>query len=175
MHLIGVLGCGSHGVVYLGRQNGKYYAVKCVADSEMTDNEIHLHSVLTGHKNILSLEKVIKEQGHFFVIMQYARHGDLFDFMKKKSYYDTRNLYLQILDAVDHCHYNFIAHRDLKPENILITSNNQVKLADFGLSTIDPISTEYYHGTSSYFSPGKILTYQKDIHPILHKQSHHSY
>ncbi|KAI8875533.1 kinase-like protein [Backusella circina FSU 941] len=153
VHLIKILGSGSHGVVYLGRHKGKYYAVKCVADNGMSDNEIHMHSILSGHKNILSLEKVIKEKKHFFIIMQYATHGDLFDYMRKKSYYDTRSLYLQILDAVHHCHYNFIAHRDLKPENILMMSNQQVKLADFGLSTIDPTSTQYYHGTSSYFSP----------------------
>ncbi|KAM3066749.1 serine/threonine-protein kinase gin4 [Clarireedia jacksonii] len=42
----------------------------------------------------------------------------------------------QLLSAVGYCHLFNICHRDLKPENILITSNGDVKIADFGMAAL---------------------------------------
>lgn len=165
IELISIIGSGSYGVVYLGRYvyTHRYYAVKCVRDNHITRNEVNLHSILSGHPNILSLEKVFKERNHIFIVMEYATHGDLFSSITQPQLSQEiigktkviRHLFLQILDAVQHCHHNLIAHRDLKPENILLLSNHRVKLADFGLATTQIISKEFNCGSSFYFSPGK--------------------
>lgn len=42
----------------------------------------------------------------------------------------------QLLSGLAFLHSNRVMHRDLKPENILVTSQGQVKLADFGLARI---------------------------------------
>lgn len=42
----------------------------------------------------------------------------------------------QLLCGLAFLHSNRVMHRDLKPENILVTSQGQVKLADFGLARI---------------------------------------
>lgn len=55
---------------------------------------------------------------------------------KKVSYERRLNLFLQILDAVGHAHGRLIAHRDLKPSNILVTSEERVKLLDFGIAKL---------------------------------------
>lgn len=168
IQLVSVIGSGSYGVVYLGKYiyTNRYYAVKCVVDNHISENEINMHSLLSGHSNILSLEKVVKEHNYVFIIMEYATHGDLFssitqphlskDIIGKTKV--IRHLFLQILDAVQHCHHNLIAHRDLKPENILLLSNHRVKLADFGLTTSQLVSSEFNCGSSFYFSPGSFYT-----------------
>lgn len=46
------------------------------------------------------------------------------------------NRYSQMLSALEMCHSTGIAHRDIKPENILLDNNFQLRMADFGLSSI---------------------------------------
>jgi len=47
-----------------------------------------------------------------------------------------QDLMQQLLCGLAFLHSNRVMHRDLKPENILVTSQGQVKLADFGLARI---------------------------------------
>lgn len=55
-----------------------------------------------------------------------------------------REVFLQIIDAVQYCHGNGIYHRDLKPENILVSrSGERVCIADFGLATSEKYSADF--------------------------------
>jgi serine/threonine protein kinase len=49
---------------------------------------------------------------------------------------DARRFFQQIISGVYYCHRHMVVHRDLKPENLLLDDNNDVKIADFGLSNI---------------------------------------
>ena len=61
----------------------------------------------------------------------------------------------QLISAVYHCHTLGIVHRDIKPENIMITTNNQVKLIDFGLSKNSGAHSTLHTiaGTPYYMAP----------------------
>ena len=70
----------------------------------------------------------------------------------------NRQVFLQILRAVQYCHDQSIYHRDLKPENILVKDNGYtVKLADFGLATRDVLTSDFGCGSTFYMSPGMFL------------------
>ena len=55
--------------------------------------------------------------------------------------------------AIGYLHSNKIIYRDLKPENILVGSDGYIKLADFGLATIDEEESNQFCGTPEYIAP----------------------
>jgi len=72
-------------------------------------------------------------------VLDYAKNGELLDFIKKNSSFDetcTRFYAAEIVLAIEYLHGENIIHRDLKPENILLDDNMHVKLTDFGTAKI---------------------------------------
>jgi serine/threonine protein kinase len=103
--------------------------------------------------------KIIDDPDCIYVILEYCPEGDLFFNITECGQYVgkdelAKKVFLQILDAVEHCHSLGIFHRDLKPENILVSDHGEtVKLADFGLATAQPTSEDYGCGSTFYMSP----------------------
>lgn len=173
LQLTEVLGTGAYGVVYaaIDIKTGVRYAVKCLskynADGTPLERrqvayqqrEIRLHYLASAHPNIVSMLKIVDDPDCIYVILEYCPEGDLFLNITELGQYVgkdqlSKKVFLQIVDAVEHCHKLGIYHRDLKPENILVTDNgNTVKLADFGLATADDRSEDYGCGSTFYMSP----------------------
>ena len=64
--------------------------------------------------------------------------------------------FIQIALGLKHVHDNNILHRDLKTQNIFLTSDNTIKLGDFGIAKILNSQTELANtviGTPYYLSP----------------------
>lgn len=65
-------------------------------------------------------------------------------------------LFLQLLDGVQHAHQRGIIHRDLKPGNVLVTRVNGrpvPKLIDFGIAAAAGSESSEVAGTADYMSP----------------------
>eukprot|EP00232_Nephroselmis_pyriformis_P004979 CAMPEP_0182903420 /NCGR_PEP_ID=MMETSP0034_2-20130328/31260_1 /TAXON_ID=156128 /ORGANISM="Nephroselmis pyriformis, Strain CCMP717" /LENGTH=515 /DNA_ID=CAMNT_0025038291 /DNA_START=214 /DNA_END=1761 /DNA_ORIENTATION=+ len=91
------------------------------------------------HPHIIRLYEVIETPTDIFVIMEYVKSGELFDYIVEKGRLledEARSFFQQIVSGVEYCHRNMVVHRDLKPENLLLDSRNNVKIADFGLSNV---------------------------------------
>ncbi|KAG6018767.1 hypothetical protein E4U41_003604 [Claviceps citrina] len=173
LQLTEILGTGAYGVVYsaVDIKTGIRYAVKCLskfnADGSPLETrqvayqqrEIRLHYLASTHPNVVSMLRIVDDTDCTYVVLEYCPEGDLFLNITELGQYVgkdelSRNIFLQIVDAVEHCHSLGIYHRDLKPENILVTDNgNTVKLADFGLATAEDRSEDYGCGSTFYMSP----------------------
>ena len=74
--------------------------------------------------------------------MELVELGDLFAFIKIKNETGgfsepfARYYFQQLISTISFLHNTAeIVHRDLKPENLLLNRQNDLKIADFGLST----------------------------------------
>ncbi|KAL2021301.1 hypothetical protein VTK56DRAFT_7272 [Thermocarpiscus australiensis] len=173
LQLTGIVGTGAYGVVYsaVDIKTNVRYAVKCLSkfnpDGTPLDRrqvafqtrEIRLHYLASAHPNVVSILKIIDYPDCIYVVLEYCPEGDLFYNITECGQYVgkdqlAKKVFLQILDAVEHCHSLGIYHRDLKPENILVSDFGEtVKLADFGLATSSDRSEDYGCGSTFYMSP----------------------
>jgi serine/threonine protein kinase len=175
LQIVGELGIGAYGVVYTAVDildpSRRTYAVKALRkqgleprQQRFQDLEIELHRTASssGHPNIVQFMQIMEDDEYKYVILEYCPEGDLFSNITDRGRYVrndalARSVFLQIIDAVMHCHSHEIYHRDLKPENILVTEGGScVKLADFGLATTDRVTSDYGCGSTFYMSPGSL-------------------
>ncbi|TFY58587.1 hypothetical protein EVG20_g8091 [Dentipellis fragilis] len=174
LELVSILGYGGYGVVYraidrtTNSSNPPSYAVKCLIHAQMRNaarqrrlhiQEITLHQLASVHPHVVTLHRVIEEDGCTFIVMDYCPDGDLFtQILHKRRYLGhdglIKHVFLQLLDAVDFCHSLGIYHRDLKPENVLCFSGGlRLAITDFGLATTDRVSEEFRTGSVYHMSP----------------------
>jgi len=64
----------------------------------------------------------------------------------------ARFYFKQLMEAICMIHSIGASHRDIKFENVLLDENFNLKLTDFGFSTIRPVSTTI-GGTTGYMAP----------------------
>jgi len=146
-----VIGRGSYAAVWLGqnRQTMEKVAVKVVERAQIRPNEErHLRKELEiakrvpQHPNIVSVYDVIETAQKFYVVMELARGGELFDRIVVKGHFseaEAKAIIRNITHAIEHLHSMNIAHRDLKPENLLEKTSSDdihVLVADFGLACV---------------------------------------
>ncbi|KAI5788451.1 kinase-like domain-containing protein [Geopyxis carbonaria] len=168
LELTGVLGIGAYGVVYNAVDifTCTPFAVKALTKTGLDarqkrfqQREISLHMKASGHRNVVSLVKIVETSDCTFVILEYCPEGDLFTNITERGHYVgddylAKCVFLQLLDAVEYCHSQGIYHRDLKPENVLVCERGmEVKLADFGLATTESHTADFGCGSTFYMSP----------------------
>ncbi|KAM5581327.1 SNF1-related protein kinase catalytic subunit alpha KIN10 [Rosa sericea] len=142
------LGIGSFGKVKIAEHalTGHKVAIKIlnrrkIKNMEMEEKvrrEIKILRLFM-HPHIIRLYEVIETPSDIYVVMEYVKSGELFDYIVEKGRLqedEARNFFQQIISGVEYCHRNMVVHRDLKPENLLLDSKCNVKIADFGLSNI---------------------------------------
>mmetsp|Transcript_36083 Transcript_36083/g.40270 ORF Transcript_36083/g.40270 Transcript_36083/m.40270 type:complete len:724 (+) Transcript_36083:183-2354(+) len=142
------LGIGAFGKVKLATHvvTGHKVAVKILNKAkikqlgmeEKVQREINILHLCT-HPHIIRLYEVIDTPTDIFLVNEYVSGGELFDYIVSKgrlSADEARNFFHQIVSGVEYCHFQKIVHRDLKPENLLLDANDNIKIADFGLSNL---------------------------------------
>ena len=164
---IKTIGSGSYGQVYLGLNTitNEYYAIKHMDKKNIQNllhsltavqKEIEIQSKIE-HPNIVKLLYVKETDISYDLIMEYAKGGNLFHFIRKTKGLSedlSFSLFIQVVNAINFLHENDLIHRDIKPENILMFENNIVKLCDFGWCVkLNGQQRGTFCGTTEYMSP----------------------
>lgn len=136
-----LLGEGSWAKVYLAEWRQTTVVAKVLKNSfdahskELIIKEFE-NMTKMHHPNIVQLFGYVEEP--FVIIMEYFKHGDLFDNLNKLKLNQKIKIANDIIKGLIYIHErrpNSLIHRDIKPRNILLTNSYSAKIADFGLST----------------------------------------
>lgn len=141
------LGKGQTGLVKLGVHciTGRKVAIKIINREKLSESvlqkverEIAIMKLIE-HPHVLALYDVYENKKYLYLILEHVSGGELFDYLVKKGRLtpkEARRFFRQIISALDFCHSHSICHRDLKPENLLLDDKNNIRVADFGMASL---------------------------------------
>ena len=169
-----LVGAGGMGAVYLARHPedpSKKIAIKVLYPGKVGDfesrerfkNEINA-LMKVSHPNVVKAYEYFDRDDLQAYVMEFVDSGDLLDRMKQGPLGLKQSvLYLkQIISGLYAVHSAGIIHRDLKPDNILVTSEEVIKLSDFGVARLRGAATltlvGTMVGTPKYLSPEYVET-----------------
>ena len=188
--IVNNVGKGSTGMVYLSHD--PYYrrdvAIKVYDNEEDSDpdrakvsrkmffNEAHMVGMLQ-HPNIMPIYDAGEEDGKYYVVTEYIQGA------RTLSAYCRPDNLLRVDDVVEiiykcakalhYSHGRGVIHRDIKPSNIMLTTDNDVRIIDFGIAIVSDSEVsriEGIAGSPSYMSPEQVqseeLTSSSDIYSL---------
>ena len=139
------IGEGNFGKVKLGifKPTGEEFAIKILNKNKikikMKNSIFKENEIITrfNHINVVYVFQILEDPQNYFIIMEYCKHGELFDYIvknEKLSEEESSIFFYQLINGIEYIHSKGISHRDLKPENLLLAENKILKIIDFGLS-----------------------------------------
>ena len=141
-----IIGRGTFSIVRLGinKKTKEKVAIKildkskivCKRDYMKIIREIKILKNLS-HPNVIKIHKICENANYIYIVTEFCENGELFDYILKRGHLSEEEssfFYYQLINGLDYIHKNNISHRDLKLENLLLSSNNTLKIIDFGLS-----------------------------------------
>ena len=169
------LGRGSMGVVYLGKDPTiqRFVAIKTMRLDEIDDHDklqevkarFFREAESTGrlsHPNIVTIFDAGEEADLGYIAMEMLQGTTLKQWSRKPNLLPLDKLIpilATVADAMDHAHQQGIVHRDIKPANIMLTTDEIIKIMDFGIAkmaTSTKTQTNIVLGTPTYMSPEQI-------------------
>lgn len=134
------LGGGGFGTVWLVREmgTGRVAVAKMPHSPALNISVLRSAAILkrlVHHPNVVHLIEVLKDQGRFILVQEYAEGRTLQHLLEQGiPALDKESYFLQLLSVISYAHLHKIIHRDIKPENVIITPSGRLKLLDFGIA-----------------------------------------
>lgn len=183
--VVGVLGKGGLGEVYQVRHaiSQRAEAMKVLLPDQPTAaemgerfrREIQMLGALS-HPHIASLHNAFYHDGQLIMVMELVS-GETLRAKSVRTLLSVPQVLRyarQILSALEYAHHRNVVHRDIKPSNIMVTTEDEIKLLDFGIAITDRSSDltapGFIVGSISYMSPEQIsgdkATVRSDIYAV---------
>jgi serine/threonine-protein kinase len=172
------LGSGGKGVVFkvMDKLEEREKAIKMVppriADSPLAFK--HLKKELNTaaciiHPNVVKVLGLEEHDGHYFIVMEYIEGKNLEQILAESSTGKLEeskviDIMQKIAKGLCEIHKKKVIHRDIKPANIMVTTKNQVKILDFGISyqvtrsMTELVGEHQWQGTWPYMAPEQLST-----------------
>ena len=168
--LIEKIGSGGMADIYraLDQQLQREVAVKILRDPLAKDPTFQENLIYEAraaanlsHPNIVTIFDFGRDEDLLYIVMEYLSGTDLKTLIRRRkrlSPPEAVELMKKISDGVGYAHRAGLVHCDLKPQNIMVTTDNKVKITDFGVSralaSIEPDEkTDIIWGSPQYFAP----------------------
>jgi NIMA (never in mitosis gene a)-related kinase len=164
------IGQGSYGKAILVQdRDSKLYVMKVIDMSRMDGkqrkdaiNEVKVLSSLK-HPYIVSYRESYTENRNLNIVMDYADGGDLHQRITRtrhagKTFPEEKMLrwFTEATLALKYLHDRHVLHRDLKSQNLFLTSQDRLRIGDFGISKVLESTAAFARttiGTPYYLSP----------------------
>jgi serine/threonine protein kinase/tetratricopeptide (TPR) repeat protein len=142
--LISGLGAGGMGEVYRAHDPrlGRDVAIKVLPEHLTDDPQALMRFALEAravaalsHPNILAVFDMGIDQGISYVVTELLEGESLGERLRRGPlpWQEAVDYGIAVAQALTAAHSKGLIHRDLKPDNIFITSDNNIKLLDFGI------------------------------------------
>ncbi|XP_059642802.1 lysM domain receptor-like kinase 4 [Cornus florida] len=153
------------GSVYRGTINGDLAAIKKM-DGDVS-KEINLLNKI-NHFNLIRLSGVCFNDGHWYLVYEYAMNGPLSDWIYHNSgdqrflnWTQRIQIALDVATGLNYLHsYTSppCVHKDVKSSNVLLDSDLRARIANFGLARSTDVEgqfvlTRHIIGTKGYMAP----------------------
>ena len=147
--LIELIGSGGMANVYkaLCHRLNRYDAVKIMRDETAANTELRRRFraesqavAMLSHPNIVSVYDVSHSDDVEYIVMELIDGITLKQYLQKKSVLDPSEVLdftIQTAKALEHAHSKGIIHRDIKPQNIMLLKDGMIKVADFGIASLE--------------------------------------
>ncbi|WP_284303619.1 Stk1 family PASTA domain-containing Ser/Thr kinase [Mobilicoccus caccae] len=117
-----------------------------------------------SHPHVVAVFDQGEDDGLLFLAMEFVDGQTLRDLLNEKDALTPREAFEvteAVLEALRAAHRKDLVHRDVKPENVLLSTDDQVKVADFGLARAMGTSTATGRtgpllGTVAYLAPEQV-------------------
>ncbi|KAM6977881.1 tyrosine-protein kinase ITK/TSK [Aplochiton taeniatus] len=165
------LGSGQFGLVVEGRWKGTKVAVKMVLEGAMSEEDFKEEAMVMmkfSHAKLVQLYGVCMQRSPVCFVFEFMANGCLSEYLRTNRGRLSQDIMLAMcLDVSEGMAYlessNYI-HRDLAARNCLVSSTNEVKVSDFGMTRF-VIDDQYTSSLGSKFpvkwSAPEVIKYSK--------------